>query len=422
MAEQLTETIEQLGKSFEEFKKAHDERLKAVEQDKGTAELDEKISKIEEHMGHLSDVKQRLEQVELNQNRIQAPGQGGDMSQEAKEHYDAFMKWIRNPADPQAKTELRQKQSTITTSTDATAGYALPEVVSRTIEDNLLQMSPMLRICKVETVGTTDYKKLVNRRGAGYAWVGEDSSRSQTDVSSLGQVAPTFGTIYAYPYTTEEALNDLFFDVRGWLINEASEHITQGIGEALIDGNGTNKPTGFLAGTPENTGDNDSPARTFGQLEYVYTGVSDGFGSLDTGSPPHYPADVFLDCLYVLKKGYRGNARWLLNKDTLKTVRKFKDADGNYIWQPGLQGGEPNRLLGYPTEEMEGIPDIAANAFPVAFGDFRAGYLACNLVGFRVTVDDNITAPGYVKFYIRKRIGGKLMKDEAIKVIKCATS
>ncbi len=421
MGEQLTETIEKLGKSFEDFKKAHDERIQALENGKSVAEVDEKIAKIEQEVNEYSDMKQRLEQVELAQNRIPAPG-SGDMTKEDREHVEAFEKWIRNPTDGRVAAELREKQSTVTTSTSATAGYALPEVISRQIESKLLDMSPMLSIARVEQVGTTDYKKLVNVRGAAYTWVGEDSARSQTDISNLAQVAPTFGTIYAYPFTTEEALNDLFFNVQGWLIDEASEAIAKGIGEACIDGNGTNKPTGFLNGTIVNTGDEDSPARTFGQLEYLYTGNASGFGELDTGSPGHYPADVLFDTVYALKAGYRSNARWLCNKATLNTLRKLKDTDGNYMWQPGLQRGEPNSLLGYPVTEMEGMSDIGSDNYPVAFGDFRSGYLVCNLVGFRTTVDDNITAPGYVKFYIRKRIGGKLMNDDAIKVIKCATS
>jgi len=164
-----------------------------------------------------------------------------------------------------------------------------------------------------------------------------------------------------------------------------------------------------------------SPVRTFGQLEYIATGVSDGFGELDTGSPGHYPGDILLDTVYALKAGYRGNARWLSNKATLSALRRFKDSEGNYIWQPGLQMDEPARLLGYPVEEMEGMPDVGTDNFPLGFGDFRAGYLICNLVGFRTTIDDNITAPGYVKFYVRKRLGGKLMNDDAIKVVKCAT-
>ena len=418
---ELEKIIEKLGKSFEEFKQAQDERVKNIEQNMGTSELDQKIDRIESEMSELQSVKERLEQMEVQSNRIQAPG-GVDMSKDEKEHLDAFMKWARNPTDTKAAQELHQKQSTITTSTSATAGHALPEVISRSIEEKLLDMSPMRRICRVENVGTTDYKKLVNVRGANASWVGEDSSRSQTDVSSLQQVAPTFGTLYAHPYTTEEALNDLFFDVQNWLITESSEAIAQMEGEAFIDGNGTNKPTGFLAGSKANTGDEESPARSFGTLEYIATGISDGFGTLDTGSPPHYPADVLFDVVYSLKAGYRGNARWVMNKSTLNTLRKMKDSDGNYIWQPGLQMGEPARLLGYPTEEMEGMPDVGTDNYPVAFGDFRSGYLICNLVGFRTTVDDNITAPGYVKFYLRKRLGGKLMNDDAIKLIKTGSS
>ena len=418
MSTELENTIEQLGHSFEEFKKAQEERLKAVEQDKSTAELDEKIQRIEDSMNELTSVKERLEKMELQANRINAGGGKGE-DPEVVEHKNAFLNWMRNPKDQKSIQELQQKA--VTVGSASAGGHALPEVISRDIENKLIDMSPMRQIATVENVGTTDYKKLVNVRGASYGWVGETDTRNETDTSSLQEVAPTFGTIYAYPFTTEEALNDLFFDVETWLRNEASVAMAQGEGEAYITGNGSKKPTGFLAGTPENIGDEEtSPARTFGQLEYIKTGVSDGFPSIND-SPPGYPGDVLLDTVYSLKAGYRGNARFLCNKATLNTIRKFKDNEGNYLWQPGLQQGEPNRILGYPTAEMEGMPDVGSSNFPVAFGDFRAGYLICNLVGMRVTVDDNITTPGYVKFYVRKRIGGKLINDDAIKVVKCET-
>lgn len=417
MAEQLTETIEQLGKSFEEFKKAQDERVKALEQNQGTSEIDQKLERIENEMTELSSMKERLENLELQANRISAGGGKGD-SQQSLEHKAAFLNWVRNPKDHRLLSELQQKA--VEVGSNSSGGYALPEVISRQIEAELVTLSPMRQIAKVESVGTTDYKKLVNTRGTDYGWVGEGDSRSETDTSALQEVVPTFGTIYAFPKASEESLNDLFFDVEDWIRSEVSTAIAKGEGIAFIKGNGTKKPTGFLAGTPENTGDEDSPSRTFGELEYIKTGVSDGFGDLDTGSSPgHYPGDILLDTVYALKAGYRGNARWLCNKATLNTLRKFKDSEGNYLWQPGLQMGEPQRLLGYPVAEMEDMEDIGSDNFPVAFGDFRSGYLICDLVGMRMTVDDNITTPGYVKFYIRKRVGGKLMKDEAIKVIKC---
>ncbi len=417
MSNNLEQTIEKLGHSFEEFKKAQDDRLQALEKNQSTAELDEKLQRIESEMNELSSVKERLENVELNQNRISAAGGQGDISPEAKEHMDAFLKWTRNPKDHKAASELQQKAVSVGTAT--AGGHALPEIISREIENKLIDLSPMRQVATVENVGTTDYKKLVNVRGASYGWVGETDARSETDTSTLQEVAPTFGTLYAFPQTTEEALNDLFFDVQSWIRNEASVAMSKGEGKAYILGDGSKKPTGFLNGTPENIGDEEtSPSRTFGQLEYIKTGDSSGFPSMQD-SPPGYPGDVLLDTVYSLKAGYRGNARFLCNKATLNAVRKFKDTEGNYMWAPGLQVGEPNRLLGYPTVEMEDMPDVSSGNFPIAFGDFRAGYLICNLVGMRVTVDDNITTPGYVKFYIRKRVGGKLMNDDAIKVIKC---
>ena len=122
---------------------------------------------------------------------------------------------------------------------------------------------------------------------------------------------------------------------------------------------------------------------------------------------------------HALKAGYRGNARWMMNKATLAVVRKWHDADGNRLWERGL-GGMPSTLDGYPIAESEAMPDLGANAFPVAFGDFT-GYLIVDLFGTRITVDE-ITTPGRVKFYVRKRVGGKIKNDDKIKLIKCATS
>ena len=131
---------------------------------------------------------------------------------------------------------------------------------------------------------------------------------------------------------------------------------------------------------------------------------------------------MFFDTVHALRPRWRQGAVWLMNTSTKGVIRKLKDSEGNYMLRMGLEVGEGNQLLGYNIEEMDHMPDIGANAFPVAFGNFDEAYMAVERIGLRITIDDNISSPGQVKFYVRRRVGGKLRNDQPLKLIKCATS
>jgi HK97 family phage major capsid protein len=432
---EMKQDFEDLNKAFAAFKENNDQALAELKKGMPDPLQIEKVGRIEADLSDLSskhdEAIRRLKAAEIRANRPQNGGAALNEEQlEAKTaHASAFESYMRNPGDNEAKNALRVAERTaiekkaVATTTNGAGGYAVPEEISTTIHEKLLDVSPMRQVARVVTAGTPDYKELVDVLGDSYAWVGETGSRSETDTPSLEEVAPSFGTIYAYPFATEESLNDMFFDVAAWLQRRSIRSFAKGEGIAFISGDGSNKPTGFLNGTPEATADDGvSPARSFGTLEYKPTGNATGFGAFSNTSPEFYPADVFIDTVYALKAGYRQNAVWTANKATLGQVRRFKNADGDYIWQPGMQAGMPATIHNYAVVEAEDMPDVGANAFPVAFGDFQEGYLIVDLVGLRITVDDNITAPGYIKYYIRKRVGGKLLNDDAIKVIKCAAS
>ena len=203
----------------------------------------------------------------------------------------------------------------------------------------------------------------MNTRGTAYGWVGETDARPETDTPSLAEVAPLFGTIYAYPKATEESLDDIFFNVARWIIDEALEAFSQGEEVAILNGNGTKKPKGFL--TQPQTTEADG-VRAFGTIQTVASGAAATFAASD-------PGDAVLSLIYSLKAGYRRNARFLANRATVGDVRKFKDGQGNYLWQPSAQLDQPDRLLGYPIAETEHMPDVAADSTPLAFGDFQAG-------------------------------------------------
>lgn len=405
---------EKILSTFEHFKQKNDERLKQIEE-KGAEDpvAREQVEKITAELKSLKEIREKLEALSKRAARPGGDGEKGEkFTPEQMEHKTAFESYIRNPGSEKARTDLEAAQTkAVTTTVDASGGYAVPEVISRRIERELTEISPLRQIVDVQQAGSKDFKILVDVRGLTYGWVGETDARAETGTPGLEEVAPTFGMIYAYPKASEESLDDMFFNVENWLVSSIVEGFAEGEESAIVNGNGTKKPTGFLNGTPTDQADG---TRAFGTLQYVGTGAAAAFATAN-------PADTFLETIYTLKKGYRRNARWLMNKAVAGEVMKFKDGDGNYLWQPSATMGQPDRFMGYAVSESEEMPDVAANAFPVAFGDFSAGYLLADLVGLRLTRDE-ITTPGYVKWYARRRLGGKVKKSEAIKLIKIAAS
>lgn len=429
----VAEALDKIGAAFEEYKKTNDQRIEAIKAGKGTADLDAKLARIDEAINGLNEAKSRLEKVETKLARPGAQGGGASgerPSAEAEAYKSAFLHWVRNPGDPERRSALQQRARELqkverrgndddgfetraaqtVTSTGSAGGFALPEVIERAIARLSVDISPIRQISTVRTVGSPDYKELFDINGAAFEWVGEAGARSQTNTPDLAEVAPTFGMASAKPQASEESLDDLFFDVENWLISSAAEAIAQGEGAAFVTGSGTNRPTGFLAGpAPVATVD---ASRAFGTLQYIASGQA---AALPTS------ADVFYDLIYSLRARYRANARWVTSKLVLAAMRKYKDTTNQYLWQPSLVQGQSDTFMGYGITEAEDMPAVGANAFPLAFGDFKEGYLIADRVGMRMTRDE-ITTPGFVKFYIRKRVGGKLRNTQAIKLLKIATT
>jgi HK97 family phage major capsid protein len=377
------------------------------------------LSEIKNAAGILPDMAKRLDEMEIRMNRPQFASDSGESTIQ-REYRGAFENWIRNPRSQDARSQLEARAVTIGTTT--AGGYAVPEMLGNSIHQQLRDISPVRVAANVIGVSSSDHKEIVDVGGTSSGWVGEGDTRSETDTPGLEEVAPTFGTVYAYPKASEESLLDIKYDVGAWLVSRVSEELAIREGEAFILGNGTKKPTGFLNGTPTDEDDLASPKRAFGTLQYFATGNATGFGSLATTSPEFYPADVLWTTVYGLRARYRVGAVWMMNSATAGVIRKFKDQDGRYLWTDSLTEGQPAMLCGYRVIIAEDMPDIGANAFPVAFGNFKRGYLIADSSDLRITVDDNVTTPGQVKFYARKRVGGKILDSHGIKLIKNAAS
>ena len=283
----------------------------------------------------------------------------------------------------------------------------MPEELDRDILTLLRDISPMREVATVRTIGGADYKKLVNKHGTTGGWVDEEDARAATDPSQLTLITPFMGEIYAYPQATQQMLDDVFFNAEAFIQDECALTFSEMEGAAFTTGDGTKKPKGFLAYATAATADS---TRAFGTLQHIASGEASDWAASN-------PADKLFDVIYALKKGYRNGAVWMTSKAMLADVRKFRDSEGNYLWRPGLEAGQPDTLLGYGIVENEDMPAKAANALSMAFGDFKRGYTIVDRMGTRVLRDPYTNKP-FVGFYLTKRVGGFLTDSQAIKLLK----
>jgi HK97 family phage major capsid protein len=365
----------------------------------------------------LSELQERIEVLEA---RASNPKATISLDNGEREHKSRFEAWLRAPNDPKRNMDLREVENrlgiegkAITIGTPSDGGYAVPKEIAREIERLELKFSPVRRLVKVVQTGTSDYHALASIGGTTSGWSSESGTRNLTSTPKLRDVVPTHGELYAYPEVSEWALDDMFFNVETWLAEEVAQEFAKQEGAAVISGDGINKPTGMLNTTPVLTADEASPLRAATAYQYIASDT-------DLGGSPAAPGifpDALIEVVYTLNSAYRAGATWIMNSRTAGAVRKLKDAEGRYLWGDSLIAGQPPMLLGYPVETWEQMPDIAANAFPIGFGNWSRAYVLADRVGMRIT-RDNVTKPGAVRFYVRRREGGHVLNNDAAKFIR----
>lgn len=342
----------------------------------------------------VDEVKARLDKVSRAASR---PAIGGNRatSEEVKGFVDGYLRRGR-------ETEVKS----INGASPSDGGFAVPQQIDAMIARELAEISPIRSIAQVVQTGTSGYRKLVATGGTASGWVSETAARPETDTPNFAEIAPPSGDLYANPAASQSMLDDAAFNLETWLANEISIEFARAEGTAFVNGTGTNQPEGFLQ-APTSTAEDG--VRNFGQLQYIGSGDANGFDAA--------PDAKLIDLIHSLKSGHRQGASFVMNSTTLATVRKLKTADGAFLWQPGMVEGQPNRLLGYPVIEAEDMPDVGSGEFPVAFGNFRHGYLIAEHSATRVLRDPFTNKP-FVHFYATKRVGGQVLDSNAIKLLK----
>jgi len=401
--ETMTAAFDDFMEAFEAFKETNDRRLGEIEQ-KLTADVvtREKVDRINRAM---DEHKRALDQLALKKARP-ALGGSGEGSFEAAEHKAAFSAYMRR-GDDSALRALEEKAMSVGSAADG--GYLVPPETDTNIGRRLSAASPIRALATVRQVSGSVLKKPFATSGMAAGWVAETASRPQTGNAQLAELSFPTMELYAMPAATPALLDDAAVDVESWIASEVDMVFAEQEGTAFVSGDGTNKPTGFLSYTAV-----ADAGWSWGKLGYVATGAAGGFKASN-------PSDALIDTIYALKAGHRQNATFVMNRKTQGAIRKFKDADGNYLWRPPAGAGQAASLMGFAIAEAEDMPDIAADSLSIAFGDFRAGYLVVDRTGVRV-LRDPYSAKPYVLFYTTKRVGGGVQNFEAIKLVKFAVS
>jgi HK97 family phage major capsid protein len=383
--------IDNLNKAFADFKSEHTKQLDAVKAGLPTADLTAKVEKIGADM----DVLQKA--IDDTNVKMAATQMAGSVQVKDKEYTEAFKSHMRK-GDVQASMSKG-------TSTDG--GYLAPVEWDRTVTDKLVLISPMRAISGVQQISTNGYSKLFNLGGTASGWVGEAAARPNTNGPQFASLAFTTGELYANPAATQQLLDDALIDLETWLANEVQIEFARQEGAAFVAGDGANKPNGILTYI---TGGTNAATHPFGAI-----------GLVNSGAAAAITSDGVVDLIYDLPSAYTGNARFIMNRATQGLIRKLKDGQGNYLWQPAYVAGQPSTLAGFPVTEVPDMPDVAANATPIMFGDFKQGYLVIDRIGVRVLRDPFTNKP-YVSFYTTKRVGGGVVNPEPLRGLKVAVN
>lgn len=358
-----------------------------------------------------SDIKDRLQQQEEKMTMFERksfvparPALATSAGAEAP-HQKAFNAYLRS-GDDDGLRGLELEGKALGTAVAADGGYLVDPQTAATIKSTLSATASVRAIANVVGVEATSFDVLIDHSDVGHGWATEAAAVTETGTPSIDRITIPLHELSALPKASQRLLDDSAFDIESWLAGRIADKFARAEAAAFINGDGVDKPTGFLTKTAV-----DNDVWSWGNLGYVPTGVD---GDFDT-------ADEIIDLVYALGAEYRANATFVMNSKTAGTVRKMKDADGRFLWSDGLAAGEPARLLGYAVMIAEDMPDIASDAMAIAFGDFGAGYTVAERPDLRV-LRDPFSAKPHVLFYATKRVGGDVSDFAAIKLLKFAVS
>lgn len=329
----------------------------------------------------------RLDGIETRINRPGASnGNGNEPTLEAR----AFTGFLRGGRESLSAEEVR----TLRVSDDTAGGYLAPTEFVAEVIKGVVQFSPVRQVATVRTTGAGSVT-LPKRTGTVTGrWVDETETRTETGETYGQAVIPVREMAFFIDVSTK-LLEDAAINVEAEIAMDAAEEAGRLEGAAFVNGDGVKAPMGFMQDT--------------------------GVSFTANGHASNLSSDALITLMYAMPAAYRNAGTWMMNGTTLATIRKLKDGQGNYLWQPSYQAGQPETVLGRPVVEAPDMPDIGADAFPVVFGDFGRAYRIYDRLAVSVLRDPySIATTGKVRFHFRRRTGGGVVLAEAIRKLKMA--
>lgn len=403
----LIEDIGNLGKTMHDYQ----DRLETVEKRKPEELInDDILQKIADDIISKSKL---LQEAELHLKRMDELEQKFELARQAGEKKEDGPTKIRlalkdffskggelTGLSPETKEFMASNEyKTLTEGTDTAGGLFVDPEIEAEILKNIVDIDPVRGIARVRTLSSSNSVK-------GYRRIETPTAYWETELgTSTASESQWAGyEVVAFPLTGKTPVSgDLLDDVRyveAEVTADISEQFAYTEGLAFISGNGVDRPMGIVT----NAGTDDA----------IYPAVVTSAGAAGTDA---VQADDFAKMFTTLKAPYRGNSTWMLNSNTFRSVLILKDANNQYLWNPGLQSGPPTQLYGRPYVIAESIADEGSDTYPLYFGDFRRGYMVVDRSGMVIQRDPYTTWPA-VYFKFRKRVGGQVVKAEAIKILK----
>lgn len=313
-------------------------------------------------------------------------GQPVQKSRASASYQQAFWDAMRLNASP---LEVR---NALSEGVDTEGGYLVPDEFERSLVQSLADQNVMRSLAKVIQTTSGDRKIPVVSTHGTAGWLDEGKPYTESD-EKFTQITLSAYKLGTFLKISEELLNDAAFDVEAYLASEFARRIGAAEEEAFLTGDGAGKPTGIFAAT------------------------GGGESAVTTAKATDITADELIDLHYALRAPYRKNAVWIMNDATVKTVRKLKDGNGQYLWQPALTAGTPDLILGRPVHTSVFAPEIKGGAKTVAFGDLGYYWIADRQGRSFKRLNELFATTGQVGFLASQRLDGKLILPEAVKIL-----